>query len=83
MSAGLPLLLAGLYVVTGIAVLADLDITPGSVRRHYQNVAVADEETASLMREHPAWCAAAYVFVYLLGLGLWPAVAWATLRRPA
>lgn len=75
------LALTGLYYVTGIVVLADLDITPGSVRRHYQTVARTDPETATLMREHPRLCAASYALVYLIGLVPWPLTAWAMVKR--
>jgi len=75
------LALAGLYFITGIVVLGDLGITPGSVRRHYETVALTDEETAVHLRKYPRWCAAAIVFVYLLGLVPWPLTAWAVVQR--
>lgn len=75
------LALSGLYLITGMIALAELDVTPGSVRRHYENVAVTDPETASLLREHPVLCSASHVFVYLIGLLAWPLVVWAMARR--
>lgn len=73
--------LTGLYLITGIIVLADLDVTPGSVRRHYENVARTDPETAALLREYPLLCAASHLFVYLIGLIPWPLTVWAMTRR--
>ncbi|MFI2620469.1 hypothetical protein [Streptomyces sp. NPDC018584] len=75
------LLLAGLYVVTGAAVLAELNVTPDSIRRHHQNVARTDAETAALMRKYPALCAASHVFSYLISLVLWPAVTRIMIKR--
>ncbi|MFJ3043663.1 hypothetical protein [Streptomyces tendae] len=79
------LALTGLYFITGIVVCAELSITPGSVRRHYETVALTDEETAVHLRKYPRLCAAAIIFVYLLGLVPWPLTAWAVVtkdRRP-
>jgi hypothetical protein len=67
----------GLFLATGIVVLAELDITPASVRRHYEKVAITDTDTADLMREYPLLCAASHVFIYLIGLMMWPLVVWA------
>ncbi|CQR59245.1 hypothetical protein [Streptomyces leeuwenhoekii] len=73
--------LTSLYLITGIVVLAELDITLGSVRQHYQNVARTDPEMATLMREYPLRCAACHVLVYLIGLVPWPLAVWALARR--
>lgn len=75
------LALTGLYFITGIAVCADLGITPASVRRHYETVALTEEETAVHLRKYPRWCAAAIFFVYLLGLVPWPLTAWAVATK--
>lgn len=75
------LALTGLYVVTGIVILADLDVTPGSVRRHYRNVARTDPDTALLMRKYPRLCAASHLFAYLVALVTWPLTVWSMAKR--
>ncbi|MYW46365.1 hypothetical protein [Streptomyces sp. SID161] len=70
------------YALVGTVTLTVMRITPGSIQRHYENVAVTDAETDELIRQHPYLCAASWAFMYLLGLALWPVVAASsTLRR--
>ncbi|MFF9287558.1 hypothetical protein [Streptomyces griseosporeus] len=70
-----------IYLTTGIAALTVMGITPGSIQRHYENVATTDAETDELIRQHPYLCAASWAFLYLLGLALWPMVVASTTRK--
>lgn len=69
------LALVGFYLLAGLIVLTDLNITPASIRRHYQHVALTDPETARLMRKYPRLCSVSHVVAYLVELVLWPVVA--------